>query len=69
MGENSKLGWLIGLFMHTMWADSLYFLCLLLASMCTHDWVLDSRSWWLEIRFLMTRTGMFPEKCWFLSAT
>jgi hypothetical protein len=32
MGEMSKLGWLIGLVKHAMWADSLYFLYLLLLS-------------------------------------
>jgi hypothetical protein len=32
MGEMSKLGWLIGLVKHTIWADSLYFLYLLLLS-------------------------------------
>jgi hypothetical protein len=32
MGEISKLGWLIGLVEHAMWADSLYFLYLLLLS-------------------------------------
>jgi hypothetical protein len=32
MGEISKLGWLIGLVKHAMWADSLYFLYLLLFS-------------------------------------
>jgi hypothetical protein len=31
-GEISKLGWLIGLVEHAMWADSLYFLYLLLLS-------------------------------------
>jgi hypothetical protein len=30
MGEKSKLGWLIGLVEHATWADSLYFLYLLL---------------------------------------
>jgi hypothetical protein len=30
--EMSKLGWLIGLVMHAIWADSLYFLNLLLLS-------------------------------------
>jgi hypothetical protein len=30
MGEMSKLGWLIGLVVHAIWADSFYFLCLLL---------------------------------------
>jgi hypothetical protein len=29
MGDVSKLGWLIGLVEHAMWADSLYFLYLL----------------------------------------
>jgi hypothetical protein len=32
MGEISKLGWLIGLLKHAIWADSLYFLYLLLLS-------------------------------------
>jgi hypothetical protein len=32
MGEVSKLGWQIGLFKHAIWADSLYFLYLLLIS-------------------------------------
>jgi hypothetical protein len=32
MGEMSKLGWLIGLVKHVIWADSLYFLHLLLLS-------------------------------------
>jgi hypothetical protein len=32
IGEKSKLGWLIGLFKHAIWADSLYFLYLLLLS-------------------------------------
>jgi hypothetical protein len=32
MGEVSKLGWLIGLFEHVIWAASLYFLYLLLIS-------------------------------------
>jgi hypothetical protein len=32
LGEMSKLGWLIGLVKHAVWADSLYFLCLLLLS-------------------------------------
>jgi hypothetical protein len=32
IGEMSKLGWLIGLVKHTKWADSLYFLYLLLIS-------------------------------------
>jgi hypothetical protein len=31
---NSKLGWLVGISIQAMWADSLYFLCLLLTSMC-----------------------------------
>jgi hypothetical protein len=30
MGEMSKLGWLIGLVKHAIWADPLYFLYLLL---------------------------------------
>jgi hypothetical protein len=30
IGEMSKLDWLIGLIKHTIWADSLYFLHLLL---------------------------------------
>jgi hypothetical protein len=30
MGEPSKLGWLIGLVKHAIWADSLYFLHMLL---------------------------------------
>jgi hypothetical protein len=32
IGEMSKLGWLIGLVKHAIWADSLYFLYLLLLS-------------------------------------
>jgi hypothetical protein len=32
MGGKSKLGWLIGLVKHAMWADSFYFLYLLLLS-------------------------------------
>jgi hypothetical protein len=32
MGEISKLGWLTGLVRHAMWADSVYFLYLLLLS-------------------------------------
>jgi hypothetical protein len=32
VGQMSKLGWLIGLVMHATWADSLYFLHLLLLS-------------------------------------
>jgi hypothetical protein len=32
MGEISKLGWLVGLVEHAMWADSLYFVYLLLLS-------------------------------------
>jgi hypothetical protein len=32
MGEISKLGWLMGLIEHAMWANSLYFLYLLLLS-------------------------------------
>jgi hypothetical protein len=32
MGEISKLGWLMGLIEHAMWADSFYFLYLLLLS-------------------------------------
>jgi hypothetical protein len=32
MGEISRLGWLIGVFKHSIWAYSLYFLCLLLLS-------------------------------------
>jgi hypothetical protein len=32
VGEMSKLGWLIGLIKHAIWADSLYFLYLLLLS-------------------------------------
>jgi hypothetical protein len=32
--ETSKLGWLIGLVKHAMWAAFLYFLCLLLLSVC-----------------------------------
>jgi hypothetical protein len=32
MGEISKLGWLIGVVEHAMWADSLYFLHLVLCS-------------------------------------
>jgi hypothetical protein len=32
MGEMSKLGWLIGLVKHAIWAFSLYFLYLLLLS-------------------------------------
>jgi hypothetical protein len=32
MGEISKLGWLMGLIKQVMWADSLYFLYLLLLS-------------------------------------
>jgi hypothetical protein len=32
IGEMSKLGWLIGLTKHAIWADSLYFLYLLLLS-------------------------------------
>jgi hypothetical protein len=32
MGEISKVGWLIGLVKHAMWAYSLYFLYLLLLS-------------------------------------
>jgi hypothetical protein len=32
IGELSKLGWLIGLVKHAIWADSLYFLYLLLLS-------------------------------------
>jgi hypothetical protein len=32
MGEMSKLGWLIELVKHAIWADSLYFLYLLLVS-------------------------------------
>jgi hypothetical protein len=31
MGEMSKLGWLIGLVKHAIWADSFYFLYLLLS--------------------------------------
>jgi hypothetical protein len=34
MGQMSKLGWLIGLFTHAIWAESLYFLCLLLLYFC-----------------------------------
>jgi hypothetical protein len=29
MGETSKLGWLVGLVKHAIWADSLHFLYLL----------------------------------------
>jgi hypothetical protein len=32
MGEMSKLGWLIGLVKHAIWADFLYFLYMLLLS-------------------------------------
>jgi hypothetical protein len=32
VGEMSKLGWLIGFIKHAIWADSLYFLYLLLLS-------------------------------------
>jgi hypothetical protein len=32
MGEMSKMGWLIGLVKHAIWADALYFLYLLLLS-------------------------------------
>jgi hypothetical protein len=32
MGETAKLGWLIGLVKHAVWAESLYFLYLLLLS-------------------------------------
>jgi hypothetical protein len=32
MGEMSKLGWLIGLVKHTVWANSFHFLYLLLLS-------------------------------------
>jgi hypothetical protein len=32
MGEISKLGWLMGLIEHAMWAGSLYFLYLMLLS-------------------------------------
>jgi hypothetical protein len=33
IGEMSKLGWMIGLVKHATWADSLYFLYLLLLSL------------------------------------
>jgi hypothetical protein len=32
MGEISTLGWVIGVFKHAIWTESLYFLCLLLFS-------------------------------------
>jgi hypothetical protein len=34
MGWNSKLDWLIRFSIQAIWADSLYFLCILLTSIC-----------------------------------
>jgi hypothetical protein len=46
--EMSKLGWLIGLVKHAIWADSLYFLCLLLLSISKI--VATSQFYFLECR-------------------
>jgi len=59
MGEISKLCWLIGLSMHAIWADSLYFLYLLLKAISVFWFLFLPCSWLVSFRLHLVLNNLF----------